>query len=365
MRILIFCHSICSDWNHGNAHFLRGVASELAARGHHVECYEPRDSWSFRNLIQDRGRAPLEAFHRAYPDIVAMPYDPVNFDLDAALTSADLVLVHEWNDHDLVRAIGEHRARGGRYRLYFHDTHHRSVTDRGAMARYDLRHYDAVLAFGNVISDLYRAERWHPRVHTWHEAADTRVFHPLPGRPREGDLVWIGNWGDNERSAELCEFLIAPVKALGLRARVYGVRYPESAQNALRDAGIEYRGWLPNFEAPEVFARFGVTVHVPRRPYVQALPGIPTIRIFGALACCIPLVSAPWDDAENLFTPGADFLVARDSAEMREQLSTLLRQPDRAAAVARHGLATIQARHTCAHRADELIEIHHSLENVE
>ena len=55
---------------------------------------------------------------------------------------------------------------------------------------------------------------------------------------------------------------------------------------------------------PEVFARFRVTVHVPRRPYVEALPGIPTIRVFEALACGIPLVCAPWDDAEGLFTPG-------------------------------------------------------------
>jgi spore maturation protein CgeB len=44
----------------------------------------------------------------------------------------------------------------------------------------------------------------------------------------------------------------------------------------------------------------------------RALPGIPTIRVFEALACGIPLVSAPWDDAEGLFRPGEDFLVARD-----------------------------------------------------
>jgi spore maturation protein CgeB len=31
MRVVIFCHSLVSDWNHGNAHFLRGVARELLA----------------------------------------------------------------------------------------------------------------------------------------------------------------------------------------------------------------------------------------------------------------------------------------------------------------------------------------------
>src|SRR5581483_11405209 len=137
------------------------------------------------------------------------------------------------------------------------------------------------------------------------------------GRPREGDLVWIGNWGDEERTAELREFLINPVRELGLSATVRGVRYPDHAKQSLADAGIRYGGWVANFEAPELFARFGVTVHVPRRPYVQALPGIPTIRVFEALACGMPLVCSPWNDLEGLFTPGKDYLVARNGMQMR------------------------------------------------
>ena len=179
----------------------------------------------------------------------------------------------------------------------------------------------------------------------------------MPGVAKEGDLVWIGNWGDDERTAELHEFLLQPVHDLHLKARVHGVRYPEAAKKALAEAGIEYAGWLPNYRAPEVFARYRVTVHVPRRPYVRALPGIPTIRIFEALACGIPLVSAPWDDAEGLFTPGKDFLVAPDGAEMRAHLKALLADEDLARSVSAHGLETILRRHTCGHRADELLEI--------
>ena len=104
-----------------------------------------------------------------------------------------------------------------------------------------------------------------------------------------------------------------------------------------------------------VFARYGVTVHVPRRPYVAALPGIPTIRVFEALACGIPLVSAPWNDAEGLFTPGTDFLVAENGSVMKEHLRDVLHDPALAASLAEHGRATILARHTCGHRVDELL----------
>ena len=361
MRIRFFYHSLISDWNHGNAHFLRGVASELIARGHDLRIYEPEDAWSVRNLLEEHGSAPLDDFHQAYLDLTSTRYRLNTLDLDDALATADLVIVHEWNDHELVSRIGQHQARDSNYKLLFHDTHHRAVTSREEIAAYDLTHYDGVLAFGRVIRDLYLRERWTTRAWTWHEAADTRVFHPHTPVDDAGDLVWIGNWGDDERTTELREFLIEPVKRLGLRARVYGVGYPTEARRMLDDAKIEYAGWLPNYRAPEVFAKFKMTVHVPRRPYAKALPGVPTIRPFEALACGIPLVSAPWVDAEHLFTPGADFLVAHDGEEMTAHLARLRDDAGLRRSLAAHGLATIRARHTCAHRVDELMNIYDEL----
>lgn len=363
MRVVMFYHSLRSDWNHGNAHFLRGVATELVARGHEVCVYEPSDGWSAANLAAEYGAPALDGWRSAYPRLDAATYDLATLDLDRALDGADLVIVHEWSAHELVARVGAHRATVGGYRLLFHDTHHRAVTDPASMAAYDLRHYDGVLAYGRAIRDLYLDNEWTARAWVWHEAADTRVFHPVaPAGGVEGDLVWIGNWGDDERTAELEEFLIGPVHDLGLRARIYGVRYPDEAKRRLAAAGIEYAGWLPNYEAPAVFARFRATVHVPRRPYVRVLPGIPTIRVFEALACGIPLVSAPWDDVEGLFTPGEDFLVAADGGAMRRQLRGLLADPELAGSVAAHGLRTIRARHTCAHRVDELLSIVDELE---
>lgn len=357
MKIVLFYHSLLSDWNHGNAHFLRGVARELGRRGHEVLVYEPLDNWSLHNLVEQQGLAPLRRFHEIYPDLQSRAYDPAHIELDVILSDADLVLVHEWNSPDFVARVGEARLRHD-FNLFFHDTHHRLVTQPEAMRAYDLRHYDGVLAFGRVLRDLYLRENLALRAFVWHEAADTTVFHPRPYSAPKADLVWVGNWGDEERGAELHEFLLDPIRELSLSATVHGVRYPPAALDALAEAGVDYQGWLPNFDAPDVFARHRVTVHVPRRPYVRALPGIPTIRPFEAMACGIPMVSAPWDDAEGLFTPGEDYLVARDGGEMREQLTLLLSDPDLRQRIADHALATIRARHTCAHRVDELLAIH-------
>src|SRR5690606_32760083 len=179
--------------------------------------------------------------------------------------------------------------------------------------------------------------------------------------PAAGARVWVGNWGDEGRTAELRRFLIEPVRALRLRARVYGVRYPDEARRELADAGIEYAGWLPNDQVPAAFAAFGATVHIPRRPYAEALPGIPTIRVFEALACGTPLIGSPGADGEGLSAPGADYRVARDGAERRRLLRDVLEAPALAAQLAAHGRRTVLARHTCAHRVDELLRIHAGL----
>ena len=363
MRVVMFYHSIVSDWNHGNAHFLRGVSSELLDRGHDVRVLEPREGWSRANLRRDHGDEAIAGFHHAYPRLRSDSYEAGSIDLDAVLRGADLVMVHEWTEPALVAAIGAHHQHTPSYRLLFHDTHHRAVTDPSSMAAYDLRGYDGVLAFGDTLRDLYLERGWIDRAWTWHEAADEKRFHPRPDASADaGDVVWIGNWGDDERTAELEEFLIAPVEALGLRATMYGVRYPAAARERLARAGITYAGWLPNYDAPEVFARYKMTVHIPRRPYLDALAGVPTIRPFEALACGIPLISARWDRAGGLFTPGADFLVARDGGEMASHMDRLASDPALRASLAARGLSTIRARHTCAHRVDELLALYERLD---
>src|SRR3954469_18704814 len=276
VRVVMFYHSLVSDWNHGNAHFLRGVATELLDRGHDVEVFEPAGSWSRANLVKDHGEKPIAEFHARYPNLNSTTYTAATLDLDDALADADLVLVHEWNDHSLVNRIGRHRAEHDSYCLLFHDTHHRAVSRPEEMGAYDLSDYEGVLVFGETIRQRYLANGWSHQVWVWHEAADVAHFYPRPSEELRGDLVWIGNWGDNERAAELDEYLIRPVAELGLKAAVYGVRYPQDALDRLAAVGIEYRGWLPNWQVPRPFGEFRVTVHVPRRPYVQQLPGIPT-----------------------------------------------------------------------------------------
>lgn len=356
MKFVFYTHSLISDWNHGNAHFLRGIMRDLIRRGHQALALEPEDAWSRTNLVKEQGPVAIEKFREMFPELTSRIYG-LDFDHEAAIDDADVVVVHEWTEPALVERIGLARRNGGRFTLLFHDTHHRAISAEGDIASLKLENYDAVLAFGETLRQRYLRAGWGRAVFTWHEAADDTLFRPRPLVNKSGDLIWIGNWGDDERSAEIMEFLVRPSDQLGLRTTVRGVRYPDHALDALKKAGIEYGGWIANAEVPRAFARHNVTVHIPRRPYIENLPGIPTIRVFEALACGIPLISAPWNDAEELFHPGKDYLIARNGEEMTRHLLSILSDPDLSTSLIASGLETIRARHTCRHRVDELLSI--------
>ena len=362
LDIRFFVHSLISDWNHGNAHFLRGLVRALGQMGHRVRSYEQLGSWSLSSLVQSEHERSIDAinqFRQTYLDLDIHFYQDdagLAAFLRQELKGADIVVIHEWNDPRLVNQILALKPALG-FRTLFHDTHHRAYTRAGEILRLHLHQFDGVLAFGEAIRKLYIDGFGMRRAWTFHEAAAADIFQPRDLH-KDIDVLWIGNWGDEERTRELEEYLLDPAaRHRERRTVVHGVRYPEPAIQRLTDAGIEYRGYLPNLEAPQVYGRSRLTVHVPRRQYTNGLSGIPTIRVFEALACGTPLVCAPWDDVENLFRPGQDFLLAPDGAAMDAEISRLLKDDVARAQIGASGLETIRNRHTCVHRAEQLTAI--------
>ena len=244
-------------------------------------------------------------------DLTSHRYGP-DFDLDEALDGATLVLVHEWNEPSLVAHIGSHRKRSGAYTLLFHDTHHRWVTDPEAMSRYDLSGYDGVLAFGASLSPKCIGGMAGDAVFG---CGTKRLMcagssPPLPNKKEISSGSATGAMMNARLSCT--NFLFEPVQRLRLKARIHGVRYPDDAQRALVVRGHRVRGLGAELSKCHGSSRDLSSDRPCSSPAVlDRASGVPTIRIFEALACGMPLVSAPWSDSEGLFTPGEDFLFAR------------------------------------------------------
>src|SRR4051812_30417363 len=151
MKFTMFYHSFVSCWNHGNAHFLRGITRELLRLGHQVTVYQPANGWSHLNALQDGGRDSLPEAALLVPGVILNSYEPSTLDLDQALDQTDVVVAHEWNNPSLIARLGERRRDEGRFLLLFHDTHHRAVTAPHEINRFELDHYDGFLVFGEVL----------------------------------------------------------------------------------------------------------------------------------------------------------------------------------------------------------------------
>lgn len=360
-RIAYFAHAVRSDWNNGNAHFLRGLLRSLGCLGHDVSIFEPAIGWSIENLrLEEEGCRSLDQFTKTYPDLQVKTYEAEAQGSRShwlrTLRGVEIVILHEWNPPELAHCLLEVRGKLG-FKLLFHDTHHRASSSPEQIRLFRTDQFDGILVFGEALRTIYRERFNIQRAWTLHEAADITVFHPLREKEKHRDIVWIGNWGDEERSREICQFLLRPAEELRHRSfTVYGVRYPAQAVAALERAGVEYRGYLPNLAGPEAYAASRITMHIPRLHYATAMLGIPTIRVFEALASGIPLISAPWPDTEHLFRED-DFCMVRSTNETCAAIEDLLSDHGCAQQQAERGLRTVLARHTCMHRAQELTGI--------
>jgi spore maturation protein CgeB len=361
LRLAYLAHSLRSDWNNGNAHFLRGLLRSMVALGHDLTVFEPCTAWSIEHLREEeQGERALRRFSEFYPELCISTYTASqSVDLSfwrAALSDCEIVIFHEWNPSALANTLLQLREELS-FRLLFHDTHHRASSSPEQIRLLGIEQFDGVIAFGEALRDIYQNRFNIHETWTLHEGADTAIFRPHPHEKKTEDVVWIGNWGDDERAREIHEFLLKPAAALRDRGFVvYGVRYPEDGLAALHNAGVKYGGYLPNLDAPSEYGTARLTVHIPRQQYSTAMTGIPTIRVFEALACGIPLICSPWQDTEHLFQEG-DFLTVRNGEEMKRAMESLLRDKAAADAQALRGLETILSRHTCAHRAEELTAI--------
>jgi spore maturation protein CgeB len=280
-------------------------------------------------------------------DLLEPARDQTAADLAAGLDDADLVVVHDSSPPVLVGQIGDHHRRHNGYRLLFH------VTNRAGEANgpdsFDLSGFDAILAGSEAIRHSYLEAGWQERVWTWHEAADTRIFQPLPAIEPKADLVSFASWAGGSEDAALRALLLRPARQLRLRGAVHGPPPPRLERLRLRLAGLRHCPPVADHAIPELFARHRLTVQIPSRPA--------PISYFEALACGIPLIATPGGDDDGLFRPEQDYLIARDCAEMREAMQAIVELPEFAAQLSQSGLESVRAHHTCAHRVQELIEI--------
>lgn len=346
MRVVILGLSITSSWGNGHATNYRALARALADRGDEL-------------LFLERDM-PWYATHR---DLPAPPWgetvlynSPAELEAHrAAMAAADLVIVGSFVPDGVEVADWALRHAGGAVAFYDIDT---PVTlDKLARGDHAYLHprtiprFDVYLSFtaGPALARL--SERYGARrPEAFFCFVDPDAYRPVPGLKRRWELTYLGTYSAG-RQPGLDELLVKPaISDPELRAVVAGPMYPPELDWPVNVKRIEH---VPPGEHPGFYGAGAWTLNI-TRPEMRALGHSPSVRLFEAAACGVPIISDTWPGIEAVLEPGREIVLAERRGDV---LAALARPDEDRRAIGAAARERVLAEHTAARRVDRLHDL--------
>lgn len=342
-RIVVFGLAISSSWGNGHATTYRALLRELARRGHEVGFFERNVPWYAENrddptpadvqLVLYESLAELEGYRRSVEE-------------------ADAVIIGSYVPEGVALAEWVMTVARGPVLYYDIDTPVTLAKLASGDAEYlsaDLvPRFDAVLSFAGgptleVLTERYGARRALPL----YCSVDPRGYYPETLPPR-WDLGYLGTYSP-DRQPPLETLMLEPARRLPEgRFVVAGPQFPPEVRWPANVERIEH---LPPPLHREFYASQRWTLNITRDAMRRA-GWSPSVRLFEAAACGVPVISDAWPGLEEFFRPGEEILIAERPEDTIRVLEEV-REEERLA-ISRRARARVLARHTAAHRAEEL-----------
>jgi spore maturation protein CgeB len=344
LRIVILGLSITSSWGNGHATTFRGLVRELEQRGHDILFLERDQPWYAQN--RDLPRPPhgrtelydsLDELHERFADEVR---------------EADLVIVGSYVPDGAQVGDWVQREAGGVKAFYDIDT---PVTlARLASGEHDylrpeqIAGYDLYLSFtgGPTLARLER-EFGSPRARVLYCSVDPQLYFREP-QPLRWELGYLGTYSA-DRQPPLGELLFEPARQLPQgRFVVGGPQYPDTAS---WPANIDHLPHVPPAEHRRFYNSQRFTLNITRADMIAA-GWSPSVRLFEAAACGVPIISDRWPGIESLLVPGREILLAAGAGDVLDILRRF--GEEERLELASNARRRILAEHTAAHRAEQL-----------
>jgi spore maturation protein CgeB len=344
MDIVFVGLAITSSWGNGHATTYRSLIKGLHARGHRVTFLEQDQPWY--------------ADHRDAPD---SPHCEVHLYADSAdlrtrfaslVRAADVVVVGSYvADGARVGDWVLEEARGVRA-FYDIDTPVTLAALREARCSYlradQIPHYDVMLSFsGGPTLVRLQDEFGARRASALYCSVDVDAYRPADGIT-DVDLGYMGTYSD-DRQPGLERLLNEPARRLvDRRFVVAGSQYPAAVAWPPNVERIEH---LPPARHAEFYGRSRYTLNLTRAD-MRAAGWSPSVRLFEAAACGVPIVSDAWPGLDDVLAPGREILIAHEAADVVRILSEVSDGERRRIGEAARG--RVLAAHGGVERAREL-----------
>lgn len=344
MKIVILGLSITSSWGNGHATTYRGLVRELAARGHSLLFLERDVPWYADN--RDAPELPYTKIdlYRNLSDLKKRHRE--------AVAQADAVIVGSYVPEGI--AVGEWALEIARGTVAFYDID--TPVTLAKLRRGDcdylsvplISRYHLYLSFtgGPTLRQLEH-EFGSPMARALYCAVDPRLYYPEPIAPT-WEIGYIGTYSP-DRQATLERLLVRPAeKRPELRFVTAGPQYPETVR---WPGNVERIQHLPPTEHRRFYNRQRFTLNVTRADMIAAGYS-PSVRLFEAAACGVPIITDYWEGLDSFFTLGTEILLARSSEDVLGILRDI--SPAQARQIGEAARDRVLAHHTAAHRAEEL-----------
>lgn len=344
MKLVVLGLSITSSWGNGHATTWRALLRAFAARGHAVTFLERDVPW----YAKHRDLAEAEWCRvRLYRDLPELRRGWAG-----EVAAADAVILGSYVPEGPLVARWLHATAKGVKAFYDIDTpvtleklakgDHEYIDPEGIAG------FDLYLSFtGGPTLGRIEATYGVPRARALYCSVDADVYRPSTV-PRRWAMGYLGTWSA-DRQPKLDALLVEPAKMLPkARFVVAGPQYPP---DIAWPANVERIPHLAPPEHPAFYAAQGLTLNVTRAAMVEA-GWSPSVRLFEAAACAVPIVSDRWAGLDEIFRPAEEILLADAPADVLAVLTGLDEsERTRIGAAAR---ARVLQAHTASARAAEL-----------
>jgi len=349
MRIVIFGLTVTSSWGNGHATTYRGLMKGLTRRGHDVVFLERDQPWYADN--RDLPEPPYGQT-ALYSDLGALAA------WTGTLARADLVIVGSFVPDGV--AVG-HLVQAHAPRTAFYDIDTPvtlAALAAGACAYLTpelLRGYGLYLSFTGGPTLQYLEHTLGARAaRALYCSADPAIYQPL-AQAAQWDMGYLGTYS-SDRQPVLDRLLNEPARSWpGGRFMVAGPQYPDSIAWPTNVARTMH---LSPAEHRAFYAAQRFTLNVTRADMVRAGYS-PSVRLFEAACCGVPVISDHWPGLDAFFHPGREIIVASNANDVLAALRSMPEEDRRAIGAAAR--ARVLAAHTGDHRAAELEAYAHEL----
>ncbi|MBX9698072.1 MAG: glycosyltransferase [Acetobacteraceae bacterium] len=345
LRVVVLGLSLSSSWGNGHATTFRALLRAFSARGHDVLFLERDVPWYAANRDLPEPGFCRFALYRDLEELAAR--------WGRAIADADAVILGSYVPEGI--AVGNLVQRVARGVTAFYDIDTPVTLARIEEGRCDylapgqIAGFDLHFSFtGGPTLDILRHRYGARRPRVLFCSVDPAAYVPLDV-PKRWALGYLGTYSA-DRQPPLDRLLLEVARRVpDLRFVVAGPQYPETIDWPANVERIEH---LPPVAHPAFYAACRYTLNITRADMVR-LGHSPSVRLFEAAACGVPVISDTWEGLESLFKPEREILLAEDTETV---LAALRGDPDgsRARHIGAAARERVLAAHTASHRAAEL-----------